>query len=97
MTEGLDALLPQPRASASQIIDALTGADQSPEQRAVTMLWFEIIGFAVRGQEPYQSTVKQILAGWENWIAGKLPPAQRDKAAEVLARVEGQMLMKLLT
>ncbi len=98
MAASLDELVPQSRASASQIVAALTdNNEQSDLQRGVLMLWFEIIGLAIRGGDPYRATANQILENYEQWIAGKLPPNQRHRAREILAQIEGQLLLNLLT
>ena len=60
------------------------------------MLWFEIIGLAIRGGDPYRAAVNRILEGSENWIAGKLPPDQQHLAHEILAQMEGQIMLELL-
>ena len=97
MAASLDELVPQRRASASQIVAALTNTDnQDPVQRGVLMLWFEIIGLAIRGGDPYRAAAQQILESYEAWIATKLPANQAHRAKEVLAQVEGQMLLDLL-
>ena len=97
MTASLDELIPQSRASVRQIVEALTAIDnQSDLQRGVLMLWFEIVGLAVRGGDPYRATAKQILDGYENWIANKLPPDQKHRAIETLAQIEGLIMLDLL-
>lgn len=97
MTASLDELIPQNRASVRQIVNALTAIDnQNDLQRGVLMLWFEIIGLAVRGGDPYRATAKQILEGYEAWIANKLPPDQKHRATETLAQIEGQIMLDLL-
>ncbi len=97
MTISLDELIPQSRASASQILAALTDVEKQSElDRSVLMLWFEIIGLAIRGGDPYRSTAQQILESYEHWLAGKLPPSQKHRARELLARIEGQSMLNLL-
>ena len=97
MTASLDELVPQRRASATQIVAALTDSEnQSEMQKRVLMLWFEIVGLAIRGGDPYRSTSNQILENYEDWIAGKLPSDQRHRSREVLARIEGQLMLDLL-
>ena len=97
MTASLDEHVPQRRASAAQIVAALTdGENQSEVQKSVLMLWFEIVGLAIRGGDPYRATATQILKGYEAWIASKLSPDQRHRAREILARIEGQIMLDLL-
>ena len=97
MAQSLDELVPQGKASAAQIIAALTlSAGQNQAQRRVLMLWFEIVGLAVRGGAPYKTAAQQILTNYEQWIAGKLPANQSHRAREILAQIEGQLLLQLL-
>ncbi len=97
MTASLDELVPQSRVTAPHIIKALTAnRDRKDQQRGVLMLWFEIIGLAVRGGDPYRATANTILGKYEKWIASKLPPDQKHRAREILAQVEGQIMLNLL-
>ena len=97
MTASLDEYVPQRRASAAQIVAALTDREnQSEVHKSVLMLWFEIVGLAIRGGDPYRATANRILKGYEAWIASKLSPDQRHRAREILARIEGQIMLDLL-
>lgn len=96
MSAGLDALLPRRPVAAATIVDAMVQAAAHEDQKAVLRLWFEIIGLAIRGQEPYRSTVSRILAQWELWISDRLRPGQKEQAATVLAQIEGLLMLKLL-
>ena len=60
------------------------------------MLWLEIVGLAVRGDEPYRATASIFLARWEAWIRGKLEPKQKHRAQALLAQVEGEVMIRLL-
>ena len=96
MSAGLDALLPRRPVAATTIVDAMVQAAALEDQKAVLRLWFEIIGLAIRGQEPYRSTVNRILAQWELWISDRLRAGQKEQAATVLAQIEGLLMLKLL-
>lgn len=96
MSAGLDALLPRRPVAAATIVDVMAQAAAREDQEAVLRLWFEVIGLAIRGQEPYRSTVKRILARWEMWISDRLRTGQKDQAASVLAQIEGLLMLKLL-
>jgi AcrR family transcriptional regulator len=96
MSAGLDALLPPRAVAAATIVDVMVQAAAQEDQKAVLRLWFEIIGLAIRGQEPYRSTVNRILAQWELWISDRLRPGQKEQAANVLAQIEGLLMLKLL-
>ena len=96
MTASLELLVPQKRATGAQILKALSDAAHSPEVRPVLRLWFEVVGRAVAGDEPYKSTATLILDNWEQWIAEKLGPSGAHRAGELLAQIEGQMMADLV-
>lgn len=96
LSAGLDALLPRRRVAAATIIDVLVESAGHTDQKSVLRLWFEIIGLAIRGQEPYRSTANLILTKWEQWIADRLRVGQKHQAATVLAQIEGLLMLALL-
>jgi AcrR family transcriptional regulator len=96
MSAGLDALLPRRPVAATTIVDVMVQSAAHHDQKAVLRLWFEIIGLAIRGQEPYRSTVNRIIVQWEQWISDRLRAGQKDQAATVLAQIEGLLMLKLL-
>jgi len=96
MSAGLDALLPQRPVAAATIVEVMVQSARHRDQKAVLRLWFEIIGLAIRGQEPYRSTVKHILERWESWISDRLRAGQKGQAASVLAEIEGALMLELL-
>ena len=96
MAQGLEALLPPQPIAPEHIVQALIESARHPTQTAVLQLWFEIVGLAVRGQEPYRSTVSDILAAWERWVEMRLEAADRHRARSVLAEVEGALMLALV-
>jgi AcrR family transcriptional regulator len=96
LVSSLERLLPARRASAAQILSVLTEAGRAEEVRPLLALWFEVVGLAVRGAEPFRSTATEIVSGWEAWIRNKLRADQRDRAPALLAEVEGRLLLGLL-
>ncbi len=96
MAEGLEALLPPKPMTPEAIVRTLVESARMPGQAAVLQLWFEIVGLAVRGQEPYRSTVNDILAAWEAWLLLRLAPKDQHRARAVLAEVEGSLMLALV-
>ncbi len=96
MATSLAQLVPQKRASATEIVQAITQAGHSAEVVPVLRLWFEIVGRAVAGHEPYKATAALILQNWETWLADKLGPKQAHRAGELLAQIEGQIMVALI-
>ena len=96
LADGMDQSLPQGNGTVNQILAALLQSGQSEEVKAVMRLWFEIIGLSMRGQEPYQKTVALLLERSEERIRAKLRADQKHRAREVLARLEGELMLGLL-
>ena len=96
MAAALDQLLPERQAPASDIVGAVLLAAEDADVQASLRLWFEIVGLAVRGAEPYANTVKRSLDDWESWIRRRLRSDQQHRAPEMLAQIEGQLMLRLL-
>ena len=96
LADGMEQSLPEGKGTVNQVLAALLQSGQSAEVKAVMRLWFEIIGLSMRGQEPYQKTVAQLLERSEERIRGKLRADQKHRAREVLARLEGELMLGLL-
>lgn len=72
--------------------ESIGHADFQPGLR----LWFEIVGLAMREDGPYRATAEQILSGWEEWIRGKLGSKREHLAPEILAQIEGELMIRLI-
>ena len=96
MAVTLGELLPERQTPAADIVKAAVLAAQGAELQASLRLWFEIVGLAVRGAEPYATTVNRILEDWEEWIRCRPRPDQQHRAPELLAQIEGRLMLELL-
>lgn len=96
LADGMEQSLPAGLASASQVLDALLGQKQTKEVKAILQLWFEIVGLAIRGDEPYKTTASLLLSSVEARIKKKLRSGQKPRAREVLASLEGELMIRLL-
>jgi len=96
LASGLELALPERQASGTQIVTALVDMALREDSKPMLTLWFEIVGLAVRGDEPYKSTARLFLSRWEEWIEGKLGPKHRHRAPSLLAQVEGEVMIRLL-
>lgn len=94
--EGLHHILPDRQASGSRIVGALVDGALAENAKPMLTLWFEIVGLAVRGDEPYKTTASLFLDRWEGFIRSKLPQNQRHRATALLAQVEGEVMIGLL-
>ena len=93
---GMDQAVPKGNLSPPQALKALREAMATREARAVLRLWFEIIGLAMRGQQPYRDAAALLLSRSETQIRGKLRSGQKHRAREVLSALEGQVMVSLL-
>ena len=93
----LDELAKPGVASDTVLLEDLTEKMLSKKMRPMLSLWFEIIGLAIRGKQPYKSIAKRMMLGWENWIREKLKKAHKNRAKEVFAQLEGRIMIHLLT
>ena len=96
LADGMGAAVPNGNATAKQILDALTETLQSDDVQAIMRLWFEIIGLAMRGQQPYLRTAALLLERSEAQIRDKLRSDQKHRAREVLGALEGRVMVDLL-
>jgi len=92
----LDALLGQEKRTADELLTALLSLSSTPPFYAVIQLWFEVVGLAARGQEPYASNATAIAATWLQWIESRLVDEQTAQALPLFAALEGRLLLKLV-
>ena len=93
---GMDSAMPEGNATPNQILETLSQTMQSDEAQAIMRLWFEIIGLAMRGQEPYRKTASLLSTRSEEQIRNKLRSNQKHRAREVLNALEGRVMVSLL-
>lgn len=96
LAEGMEQSLPSGLSTAPQLLEALLGQEQSVEVKAILQLWFEIVGLAIRGDEPYKTTASLLLSSTEGRIRKRLRSGQKHRAREVLASLEGELMIGLL-
>jgi AcrR family transcriptional regulator len=96
LTAQLDALLgPRRRAPARLLEDLLAAVDRGPFL-PVVRLWFELVGRAVTGEEPYRASARALGERWLAWIEAHLPRDRADRAPELFATLEGTLMLRLL-
>lgn len=97
LAEQLEISLPGTDYSSEQILAVMRDAGDSVSVQQVLRLWFEIVGLSMRGQEPYQSTARLIIDNWHEWLRNKLSHAERSNSEDLLAHLEGHLMLKLLS
>jgi len=71
-----------------------------PQIDPLFALFFEAIGLAAAGREPYASLATQLLAGWAAWLAGFFagtPGHRRAEAEATMAVFDGLLLLRQLS
>lgn len=92
----LDELLGQHKRAADVLLDELLALSSTSHFYAVIQLWFEVVGLAARGQEPFATSATQIADNWLQWIASRMADPQPNEAIALFAEVEGRLMLKIL-
>ncbi len=82
--------------------DALVGKAwpvlTTPSAERVFAIFFEAIGLAAAGTDPYDQLVPAMMQAWLDWLTtrstGSTPSARRRNALAVIARVDGLLLVR---
>lgn len=96
LVAGIESAFPQRNMTARQMLEALSANMKSDDVQAVIRLWFEIVGLAMRGEQPYRDTAALLLTQSEESIRAKLRSDQKHRAREVLGSLEGELMIGLL-
>jgi AcrR family transcriptional regulator len=67
------------------------------EFEPVFALYFEAIGFAAAGREPYRTLVAQLVDSWATWLTEFLtgtPTARRTEAESAITLIDGLLLLR---
>ena len=70
----------------------------APASDRVFGLFFQVVGLASDGSEPYRSAVRTLVKGWADWLEPRIVvPAgctRRGAALAALARIDGLLLLR---
>jgi len=92
----LDSVLGKHQRSSETLLEELLKISDSSQFNLIIRLWFEIIGLAARGQEPYTENATTIAHNWVHWIQNRLENPQTGQATTVFAELEGRLLLKII-
>jgi len=95
-TQQLDALLGHHQRTPDVLMQELLTLAQSPEFEPIICLWFELVGLAARGQEPYATNATAIANNWLQWIVGRLEDEYVDQATALFAELEGRLMLSVV-
>jgi len=92
----LDSALGEHQRSPEELIEELLAINDTPQFNLIVRLWFEIVGLAARGQEPYAQNAAAIANDWIDWIQSRLVNPQVGQAVAVFAELEGRLMIKMI-
>lgn len=85
-------------ADVGELVRRAWPALSSGEADRVFALFFEVIGLASAGQEPYTALAPAIIDAWADWLAprlrGSTPAVRRRRALAVMAQIDGLLLLR---
>ncbi len=96
LTGKLDKAVPGRNVSGAQLVRTLTDLSKSDSTKPLQELWFELVGLAIRGDEPYKTVAGMFVERYEDWIRGKLPTRDKHRAGPIFAEIEGTLMINLL-
>lgn len=96
VTGQLDALLGTQPRPASELLAQLTSLLKNEAFRPAVQLWFELVGLAARGEEPYLSNARILADNWITWITLRLDGSEEQDPADLYAHLEGRLLVQMI-
>ena len=96
ITAQLDALLGIKIRSEDALLAELTAVALQPFFKPAIQLWFELVGLAVRGKEPYLSNAHLFSDNWIEWVISRMEEPTIEKATDLYAHLEGRLMIKLI-
>lgn len=97
LQEALEPTLTSPAADHVALVRAVWPALAHPGADPVFALYFESLGLAASGREPYRSLIRVLFAGWIDWSVGYLTGTSERRRAEAEAAVallDGLLLLR---
>ncbi len=94
----LAAAFPAPAADHVALARTAWPILAQAEVDPVFALFFEAIGLAVTGREPYHTLVSQLIEAWIAWASGLVegtPAVRRAEAEAAVALIDGLLIMRL--
>jgi len=92
----LDTALGDHQRRAETLLEELLTISDTPRFNLIIRLWFEIVGLAARGQEPYARNATALANSWIAWIQNRLVNPQKGQAIAVFAELEGRLMLKII-
>ena len=96
VTVELDEMLGIQTRPAHELLAQLTSLTSTDAFKPAVQLWFELVGLAARGQEPYLSNARILANNWIAWIADHLDDPSKHDPGDLYAHLEGRLMLKML-
>lgn len=96
VTVQLDALVGTQPRPASQLLGQLTSLMLNEAFHPAIQLWFELVGLAARGEEPYLSNARILSNNWITWIASRIDDPSEQDPDDLYAHLEGRLMLKMI-
>lgn len=97
LQETLAAAFPAPAADHRELARTAWPILARPEADPVFALFFEAMGLAVAGRQPYATLLPGLVESWLSWAATLIsgpPAARRAQAEAAIALIDGLLLMR---
>ena len=92
----LDALLGTHQRTPSDLLAEATAVMMNDAFEPAVSLWFELVGLAARGEEPYLSNAQTFADNWIQWIESRLIDPSREEARDLYGHIEGRLMLKII-
>jgi AcrR family transcriptional regulator len=96
VTVQLDALVGTQPRPASDLLAQLTSLMMNDAFEPAVQLWFELVGLAARGQEPYLSNARVLSNNWLTWIALRIDDPVEQDPGDLYAHLKGRLMLKMI-
>lgn len=94
----LDRAFGSDRQDPEALLRAAWPVLTTPSADRVFAVFFEMLGLASAGQEPYAQLAPALVTAWADWLAdrttGATAAARRSAALAVMARIDGLLLLR---
>ena len=96
VTTQLDALFGTELRPAEVLLAQLTAVMMDEAFVPAIQLWFELVGLAARGHEPYLSNARTFADNWIDWITTRLDDSAENDPSDLYAHLEGRLMLKMI-
>ena len=97
--EALDQAMPPERLPPEQLLVRASALVRTPEMRPTMRLWLDMVAAAARQEPPFPAIATDLLRQLMDWVetrlAGPEGPARRQRAALLLAIIDGIVLFEM--